>query len=87
MSIPGYVYLLTATTEQRIPLFADFKTACVASSMFTRRSVIGRNRLLAWVLMQDHVHWLLELGVGEDLARSVGRMKAVSAREVRRSTG
>ncbi|WP_442964680.1 transposase [Pseudomonas sp. GCEP-101] len=55
--------------------------------MFTRRSVIGRNRLLAWVLMQDHVHWLLELGVGEDLARSVGRMKAVSAREVRRSTG
>ncbi|MFV3367845.1 REP-associated tyrosine transposase [Pseudomonas sp. NY15435] len=86
-SIPGYVYLLTTTTEQRVPLFADFKTACVASSTFTRSSVIGRNRLLAWVLMPDHVHWLLELGEGEDLAKSVGRMKAVSARQIRRSVG
>ncbi|WP_448679390.1 REP-associated tyrosine transposase [Pseudomonas nicosulfuronedens] len=86
-SIPGYVYLLTTTTEQRVPLFTDFQTACVASSIFTRSSVIGRNRLLAWVLMPDHVHWLLELGAGEDLAKSVGRMKAVSAREVGRKTG
>ncbi|MFV3411376.1 REP-associated tyrosine transposase [Pseudomonas nitroreducens] len=86
-SIPGYVYLITATTARRAPLFADFKTGCVASSAFTRSSVIGRNRLLAWVLMPDHVHWLLELGGGEDLAKSIGRMKAVSAREVRRLSG
>ncbi|WP_371233423.1 transposase [Pseudomonas sp. QE6] len=83
-SIPGCVYLVTATTEQRAPLFADFRAACVASSAFTRRSVLGRNRLLAWVLMLDHIHWLLQLGEGEDLAKSIGRMKAVSAREVRR---
>lgn len=86
-SIPGYVYLVTTTTEQRVPLFADFRTTCVASSAFTRRSVLGRNRLLAWVLMPDHIHWLLQLGEGEALAKSVGRMKAVSARETRRAIG
>ncbi|WP_207883697.1 transposase [Pseudomonas sp. 30_B] len=86
-SIPGSVYLITVTTEHRAAVFIDFNRACVASSSFTRPSVLGRNRLLAWVLMPDHVHWLLQLGNGEDLAKSVGRMKAVSAREVRRKRG
>ncbi|MCP1606267.1 REP element-mobilizing transposase RayT [Pseudomonas citronellolis] len=32
--------------------------------------------------MPDHAHWLLELGKGERLETSVGRLKAVSARQL-----
>ena len=42
--------------------------------------------LMAWVLMPDHAHWLLQLGARDTLARVVGRMKACSAREVNQVT-
>ncbi|QRY77291.1 transposase [Pseudomonas sp. PDNC002] len=87
VSVPGGVYLITATTLQRTSIFTDFDAACAAASAFTRPTVLGRNTLFAWVLMPDHVHWLLQLGEDEDLAKSIGRMKAVSAREVRRAGG
>jgi REP element-mobilizing transposase RayT len=86
-SEPGRIYLISATTHGRTPVFLDFRSACIASAAFVRPVVLGHNRLLAWVLMPDHVHWLLQLGDGEQLAGSVGRMKAVSAREVARQAG
>jgi len=36
--------------------------------------------MLAWVLMPDHAHWLLQLQGGETLATVVSRLKAASAR-------
>lgn len=86
ISMPGGVYLITATTYHRTPLFSDFSAACAASAAFHQHAVLGQNKLLAWVLMPDHVHLLLQLGTNEELSKSVGRMKAVSAREVRRVT-
>ncbi len=35
---------------------------------------------MAWVLMPDHAHWLLQLGERESLASVVNRLKAGSAR-------
>ena len=43
---------------------------------------MGEARLLAWVLMPDHVHWLIQLG-GVPLTRVVARMKASVSRELR----
>ncbi|NYI18995.1 hypothetical protein FHR53_002572 [Xanthomonas arboricola] len=40
--------------------------------------------LLAWVLMPDHVHWLLQLGDVTPLARTVSCMKEASTRAVNR---
>jgi putative transposase len=37
---------------------------------------------LAWVLMPDHLHWLLALERAPDLARVMGRVKGRSARRV-----
>ena len=60
-SEPGRRYLLTTLTHQRKPLFRDFRHA---------RLVINQLRLsdqeqaclsLAWVVMPDHLHWLIEL--------------------------
>lgn len=76
----GGVYLLTATTLDRVPLFLDFHKACVIARCFETRLALRNNHLLAWVLMPDHAHWLLHLGEGERLETSIGRLKAVSAR-------
>lgn len=86
-SIPGEIYLLTTTTRQRKPLFSDFYIGCSVARCFTTRLALGENQLLAWVLMPDHVHWLLQLGVGESLHTSAGRLKAVSARCLNEALG
>lgn len=80
ISLPGTVYLVTATTFERQALFGHFAGACVVAATFENRTLLGTNRLLAWVLMPDHAHWLIQLGAGERLEASIGRLKAVSSR-------
>jgi len=40
--------------------------------------------MLAWILMPDHVHWLIQLGKHEKLEAVVNRLKSASAREANR---
>ena len=42
--------------------------------------------MLAWVLMPDHVHWLLQLGNELTLDAVVQRLKAASSRAANRAT-
>ncbi|QQD20993.1 transposase [Oceanospirillaceae bacterium ASx5O] len=79
------VYLVTSVTEGRHPLFADWTAGCAAIQAFTSAHLLKDAELLCWVLMPDHVHWLLQLGTSADLARLVGAMKSASSRAVHRS--
>lgn len=36
--------------------------------------------MLAWVLMPDHVHWLLQFGAKDTLSLVVNRLKSANAR-------
>ncbi|ROH93218.1 transposase [Stagnimonas aquatica] len=76
----GQVYLLTAVTLQRQPWFRDDAAARAAARSFGSQASLGDARLLAWVLMPDHAHWLLELGERDALAQVVRRIKSFSAR-------
>ncbi|MBB5520697.1 REP-associated tyrosine transposase [Xanthomonas cannabis] len=80
-SLPNSAYLLTTTTWQRRAVFADVLLAAAACRAFTAATPSDA-RLLAWVLMPDHVHWLLQLGSTTGLANAVSRMKACAARAV-----
>ncbi|WP_115512317.1 MULTISPECIES: REP-associated tyrosine transposase [Xanthomonas] len=80
-SLPNGGYLLTTTTWQRRAVFADFLLAAAACRAFTAATPPDA-RLLAWVLMPDHVHWLVQLGSATSLADTVARMKACAARAV-----
>jgi REP element-mobilizing transposase RayT len=83
-SIPGQVYLVTTTCHERRPLFSDFFLATRACHTLAEPRLWRDSRLLAWVLMPDHWHALLELGGEEALSKVVGRAKAVSAAAVNR---
>ncbi len=81
----GRVYLLTMATEGRLPVFRDFGLARAAICELGRCDALGLTETLAYVLMPDHLHWLLVcakatfLGLPGDSsptapASSIGRM-------------
>ena len=82
VSLSGQLYLLTSTTVDRRPLFADFPLACAAARAFNDPRLLDDAELLAWVLMPDHVHWLVSLGERFSLDELVLRLKSASARRV-----
>ena len=84
VSVPGQVHHVTAATRDRQAWFSDFHVACEAVRAFRGPAALGDATLLAWVLMPDHAHWLLQLGQRMPLEMVVARMKGVSATQVNR---
>jgi len=81
------IHHVVVATRRRQRYFEPFASACAASRAFTDVRALGGARLLAWVLMPDHAHWLLQPGHGETVAQVVARMKARSGRAVNRLRG
>ena len=72
----GQVYLLTMVCVDRTPAFADFRAArCVVRAMH-EPSIDSVGQTLAFVVMPDHVHWLVQLNEGARLGEVVRRFKA-----------
>ena len=82
----GRIYLVTTVTAGRAPLFADFRVARAVVQVLRRSDEAGACRTLAYVLMPDHLHWLVELVEG-DLSRVAGQFKASAAAAVNRELG
>jgi putative transposase len=81
VSLPGHVYLVTTTTASRLPLFRDHDKARVVARICHAANTWPRSACLAWVLMPDHWHGLIELG-DEPLSRAMSRFKGIAAREL-----
>ncbi|MEN6586863.1 MAG: transposase [Sulfuricella sp.] len=82
----GRIYHVTATTFQRSAIFEDFRAArCLVAELRAMQDE-GWANTLAWVVMPDHLHWLIELG-SHDLARTLQRVKSRSAIHINRLRG
>ncbi|MEY3873268.1 MAG: hypothetical protein RLZZ296_2263 [Pseudomonadota bacterium] len=78
-SQPGGVYLVTTVTRDRLPVFKCFSSArCVVHTLQTEHAA-GRAMTLAFVVMPDHLHWLLTLGSSVSLSQVVRTVKSVVA--------
>jgi REP element-mobilizing transposase RayT len=87
VSMSNRVYHVTTATKQREPFFADPRAACAACHCFENHVLLRDARMLAWVLMPDHAHWLIELGGARTLQGIVGTLKTFSARNANRAIG
>jgi putative transposase len=76
VSIPGQIYLLTTVTAVRQPLFADWQMGRLL--VHCLREQLVRAETLAFVVMPDHLHWLVSLREGS-LSALMQQMKAQSA--------
>ena len=79
----GRSYMITTVTAGRRPLFLDFVTSRLLIQQMRHCEAEGLARSLAWVVMPDHLHWLVTLDHG-GLARLVKHLKARSAQAINR---
>ncbi|MBN2993285.1 transposase [Pseudomonas cedrina subsp. fulgida] len=77
----GRIYLLTAVTHQRQLIFHDWRIGRLLVRAFRKAQEEGEATSLAWVVMPDHFHWLVELHNG-DLPRLMQITKSRSARAI-----
>jgi putative transposase len=84
--MPGQIYHVTTCTFGRARVFSDVAPARAACMVIAAPGTMGDAQLLAWVLMPDHLHLLLQLGQVTSLRSAIGRVKTRSAWAVRRAT-
>lgn len=86
VSETGRGYLLTTVTRNRAPLFGELALARIAIDELRHCDVIRLSTTLAFVVMPDHLHWLVQLHHGS-LAALVKRFKSSSAARINRVLG
>lgn len=72
----GRIYLITANTKDRQPIFGDWIVGRLIAKQFQQAERDGLVKSLAWVVMPDHFHWLFELD-SDSLSYVVGRTKSL----------
>ncbi|MEH6576775.1 MAG: transposase [Amphritea sp.] len=80
----GRVYLVTFTTADRLPWFSGFEPGRIVVSVLKNESQFSK--ILAFVVMPDHVHWLVQLE-RKSLYKTVQTVKSVSAHRMNRLFG
>ncbi|MBC2690746.1 MULTISPECIES: REP-associated tyrosine transposase [Pseudomonas] len=82
---PNRIYLLTTNTLGREPVFADYALGRLVVHQFRKAQSLGLANSLAWVVMPDHFHWLVELEKCS-LSSLMRQTKSLTTREVNLST-
>lgn len=79
-SQPNQIYHLVLATYHRQPFFSDYLLARHAevSLRMSQKSVLT----LAFVVMSDHIQWLIQLGDGIYLPSAVKMLKALISRKL-----
>ncbi|CAM5453169.1 REP-associated tyrosine transposase [Pseudomonas fragi] len=85
-SEPNRIYLLTANTLHRQPIFLNWRVGRRVVEQFKQVQVQGLATSLAWVVMPDHFHWLISLEQGS-LDNLMCRTKSLSTRAINQVTG
>lgn len=80
-SQPQQIYLVTAVTHLRQPFFQDFVCARQLVGVLRQAQMRQQASTLAYVVMPDHLHWLMQLGEGQALSACVQRIKSLSAHD------
>ena len=90
ISNPGRAYLVTTPTSNREPIFMDFSLGSLVAEEIALSDAEGRTFTYAYVVMPDHIHWLLRLQPFHSLSSVVRRVKGKSSfrvNQARNSSG
>ena len=79
VSLPGQAYHITTITLDRRPIFSDLRSVRLLINALRAAQTRDEATTLAFVVMPDHLHWLLQLEAGTSLSAVVGAVKAVTA--------
>lgn len=80
VSEPNRIYLLTTVTLNRERLFSDFHLGRIIVRSMQHHHMNGLVQSLAFVVMPDHLHWLVQLLTSTSLSRLMQSFKSYTAR-------
>lgn len=80
----GRAYLITAVVHQRLPLFSDWRLGRLLVGEFRQAHDRQWINSIAWVIMPDHFHWLVQLE-HRSLARLMQSIKSRSTLTINRA--
>jgi len=81
-SLPGQIYHIATVTLGREPVFSDLRNARLLITSLHQAQIRDEASTLAFVVMPDHLHWLMQLGEGQSLSRVVRTVKAVTSHKL-----
>lgn len=81
------IYHISTATAGREQLFVAFQNARTVIQSLRREDIFGNSETLAFVVMPDHLHWLLQLTGDRSLSVCVNTMKSFSARAINKRSG
>lgn len=86
-SLHHQIYCITTVTRDRLPWFNDINAARLLVHELRRLHEDGDVISLAWVVMPDHLHWLIQLHEHRSLSWIAKALKARSALTINRHLG
>ncbi|MFG3454065.1 transposase [Stutzerimonas stutzeri] len=78
VSLSNQTYVLTCVTLKRSPIFIESAAASMLAREIHMIGQSGSVQSLAWVVMPDHLHWLVQLKTGS-LSQVMQQLKSRSA--------
>ena len=79
VSIANQIYLITVCCKNKESLFLNYEAARALSSTLHRVLQKQNSEILAWVVMPDHMHLLLQLSENELLSKTMNRINSCTA--------
>ena len=86
--VPGGTYFFTIVTHERTPLFGQVLNRLLLADAIDKQQAKRPFELLAYVLLPDHMHWLVSLPRGDkNYSLRIGQMKENFTTEFLKSGG
>ena len=79
------VYHLTTTTKDRKPYFSNIHLGRLVVQALRYQHEQGKINSLAYVVMPDHLHWLVQLDQTTTLSKLMATVKSWSAKRIRQT--
>ena len=76
------IYHVSTATLDRRPVFADLSSGRIVVRAMRREDEAGHTETLAFVVLPDHLHWLVRLTGTRELSSSVSVVKSYTSRRL-----
>ena len=82
VSIPNQFYSITTVTKSRQPFFQDFYAARALVGILKLHETTDDAKTLCFVVMPDHLHWLMQLKNKKELSATVQSVKSMTSKSL-----
>lgn len=82
VSIPNQIYSITTVTKSRLPFFSNFYAARSLVRILRDHENNCNANTLCFVVMPDHLHWLMQLRHRKSLSETVQSVKSQTSKSL-----